>query len=163
MSDEVIHKPSASVYFNDKFILIKTLPGYRGYAADPDHEAIFLPENPNIQKCGDAVLFALKRSRQISLEEIPLYFERHAAAARYNAWVSEMIERYAYKDRRSLFKNLRNCGIRQVEGSIVFVPMDHEKAEQWLGIGDEANVTIASDAPVSEVGEVLRLALSRCT
>lgn len=163
MSDEVIHKPSASVYFNEKFIVIKTLSGYRSYAEDPDHEAIFLPKNPTSQDCGGAVLLALKRSRHISLEEIPTFFDRHAAAARYESWINEMVVRYAYKDRRSLFKNLRNCGIKQVENSIVFVPMDHEKAEQWLGIGDEANVTIASDAPASEVGGALLVALGRCT
>lgn len=163
MSDEVVHEPSASVYFNDKFTFIETLSGYRRYSTDPDHEAIFLPENPSSQECGDAVLLALKRSRHISLDEIPVYFERHAAAARYNAWVNEMIERYAYKNRRSFFKGLRNCGIQQRGDSIVFVPMDHEKAESWYGIGDEANVTIASDAPAAEVGDALRVALSRCT
>lgn len=163
MNRQVAHTPSASVYFNDRFIVIKTLSGYRSYAADPDLDAIFLPENSSSQEYGNAVLLALKRSRHISLEEIPTYFERHAAAARYNGWVNEMIERYAYKSRRSFFKSLRNCGINQEDGSITFVPMDQEKAESWCGIGDEANVTIPADAPATEVGHALRLALSRCT
>lgn len=163
MSAEVIHEPSASVYFNEKFILIKTLSGYRSYSADPDFDAIFISDNSSNQDLGDAVLLALKRSRHISLEEIPIYFERHAAAARYNSWVNEMMERYSYKSRRSFFKNLRNCGIRKRGDSIVFVPMHHKKSEEWHGIDDEVNVTIASNAPVSEIGEALRLALSRCT
>jgi len=75
------------------------------------------------------------------------------------------MERYGYKTKHALFKNMKSCGIVISGGQLVFSPSHHDKLDSWSRSKDDGieDVIISSDCPYAEVGAALRLAFSRCT
>jgi hypothetical protein len=84
---------------------------------------------------------------------------------RYAAWVKALMERYGYKTKRAMFKNMEHCGVTLSEGVIRIVPMRHVKPEAWEGLGkdDAGRVELPAASSPAEIGAALRLAFSRCT
>jgi len=75
------------------------------------------------------------------------------------------MDRYGYRTKRALFKNMKSCGILAEGDVIIISPSRHEKLEAWgreKGDGIEDVVIEANRSP-SEIGAALRLAFSRCT
>ena len=75
------------------------------------------------------------------------------------------MERYGYKTKRALFKDMKKCSIESNRGQITIRPSYHEKLEAWSGKGvsESDYVIIPSGSSPSDVGAALRLAFSRCT
>ncbi|WP_244657538.1 contact-dependent growth inhibition system immunity protein [Pseudomonas syringae] len=86
---------------------------------------------------------------------------------RYDQWVSGTLERYSYKNKRALFKDMKKCSIESKGGQITIRPGHHEKLEAWAwsgkGLSESDYVIIPSGSSPSDVGAALRLAFSRCT
>ncbi len=127
-----------------------------------DHEAEEFLMEPNASDLalGAAILKSLSQSRFLPLAEAQSRRER--VAELYDAWVAKIMERYSYKSKRAMFKNMKNCGIYLVEGQIRICPMRHDKLEGWEGLEKSEDVFVPTDAPLEEIGVALRLALSRC-
>jgi len=166
----------ADAGFNKDFIYVMTHSGYRSSRADPrgvEHHAS--PEVSD-QDLGGMVLDALAHSRFVLPEprkdvcihpevvfDMDLY-DYDLTNQRYEKWVKENLERYGYKTKRALFKDMKKCNIESVGGQIFIRPSCHEKLEAWSGKGISENdhVVIPSSSSSNDVGAALRLAFSRC-
>ncbi len=126
---------------------------------------------------GEAVLDALTQSRWVlpvrkidskypdDVEfDLDLY-DYKQSAERYEIWIKMLMERYGYKTKRALFKDLQNCQISVKDGIMKIVPLRHTKLEQWEGLGSNnaGAVEIPTDSTTEEIGAALRLAFARCT
>ena len=92
-------------------------------------------------------------------------YDRDKTVERYKDWIGRLQEKYSYKTKRALFKDMKRCGIKCRMGQIIIRPSHHEKLELWTGKGlsesDFFNVLFESDSAV--IGATLRLAFNRCT
>lgn len=175
--NDIVKTAWADAGANKDFIYIKTHSGYRSSRADPlgvEHHA-----SPEItdQNLGAVVLDALAHSRFVLPEprtdvwvhpeatfDMDLY-DHNLTNQRYDQWVSGTLERYGYKAKRALFKDMKKCSIENKMGQIIIRPSFHEKLEVWSGKGlsESDYVIIPSGSTPSDVGAALRLAFSRCT
>ena len=71
------------------------------------------------------------------------------------------MEKYGYKTKRSMFKNMKSVSIQRKENQIIFGPSHHEKLEVWGRT--KGDIIIPANSSPAEVGAALRLAFSRCT
>ncbi|MCU1719279.1 contact-dependent growth inhibition system immunity protein [Pseudomonas sp. 5P_3.1_Bac2] len=175
--NDVVKTAWADAGVNQEFIYVKTYSGYRSSRADPqgvEHHAS--PETSD-QELGFAVLDALTHSRFVLPEprkdvwihpeatfDMELY-DYSLTNLRYDQWVGSILERYGYKTKRALFKDMKKCSIESKRDQITIRPSHHEKLEAWSGngISESDYVTIPSGSSPSDVGAALRLAFSRCT
>ncbi len=175
--NDVVKTTWADAVFNKEFICVKTYSGYRSSRADPqgvEHHA-----SPEIsdQELGVVVLDALAHSRFVLPEprkdvwihpeatfDMELY-DYSLTNQRYDQWVENTLERYGYKTKRALFKDMKKCSIESTKGQITIRPSHHEKLEAWSGkgINESDYVIIPTSSDPSDVGAALRLAFSRCT
>jgi hypothetical protein len=154
----------ASAYQNQDFINIKTFSGYGKKAVDPDGVQILLPPDASNEDLGKATLAALSKSRIIDISEIATFFDLDNTMKNYNNWVADLMNKYGYKTKRALFKNMMQCSIEIRNGVLTIYPSHHEKLEAWGGDGftDDDNVVLPINSTAEEIGAGLRLAFSRC-
>ena len=118
-----------------------------------------------MQRIGETILQALSDSRTLTeLAERVVFFDLEKGKEQYVTWIAMLMERYGYKTKKSLFKDMKNCGIHCVNDVITISPTRHEKLEAWDGMGLKSsdNVILSVDSAPAEIGAGLRLALSRC-
>jgi len=74
------------------------------------------------------------------------------------------MERYGYRTRRALFKDMEYCGIFRKDEKIVFWPLIHKKLELWSRLKSDGieDVIVPANGSPSEIGAALRLAFDRC-
>ncbi|WP_156876972.1 contact-dependent growth inhibition system immunity protein [Paludibacterium yongneupense] len=91
-------------------------------------------------------------------------YDNKQGADRYSVWIETLMERFNYKTKRALFKNMMNCNISIREGVMTIGPTHHEKLEGWGREKDDGieDVVISADSTPVEIGAALRLAFSRC-
>lgn len=163
----------AAVVCNADFICVETWSGYRGGTdRDPKGKQHLLSPDASDLALGEAVQDALAHSRWVlpSRREGVTYpegveFDMSACdfKVNYPAWMSALMERYGYKSKRALFKDMKSVSIESKDGVLTLTPSHHAKLEAWEGIGEGAKVVIPVASPPEEMGAALRLALSRCT
>jgi hypothetical protein len=155
----------AEVLNNGDFICVETFSGLGMMGRDPQGARHFLPSNVSDEIFGAAVLDALAQSRILTLGEAGIFFDLELGKQRYAQWVADLMARYGYKTKRSVFKNMKRCSVERKNGTIIIRPSHHEKLEAWSGdgISKEDYVTLSADSSTVEVGAALRLAFSRCT
>ncbi|RWR02207.1 hypothetical protein ED28_09385 [[Pantoea] beijingensis] len=155
----------ASCYCTNEFLLIETQSGLGRTGRDPIFPSRLLPLSAENELVGEQILQALSDSRTLNiLEERVAFFDLEKGKEQYVAWVAMLMEKYGYKSKKTLFKDMKNCGIHCVNGVITISPTRHEKLEGWgreKGDGIE-DVILSTDSSPSEIGAGLRLALSRC-
>lgn len=151
---------------NNDFIFIETYSGYFNCLPDPEGKCFILSHSSADSEVGIGVLEALAVSRTIDPRMDPEFFNISGrVAVQYNEWVADLMVKFNYKNKRSLFRGMRSCSIVAVDGSLVMRPSHHEKLEAWSakGITEKDHVVVSSDSSLDEVGAALRLAFSRCT
>lgn len=155
----------SSCYYTNEFLLIETQSGLGMVAADPLFPAHLLQPDASEQDIGETILKALSDSRTLNvLEERVDFFDLEKGKNQYAAWVAMLMEKYGYKTKKALFKDMKNCGIHLTNDVIKISPTRHEKLEAWgrtKGDGIE-DVILPVDSSPAEIGAGLRLALSRC-
>lgn len=176
MSD-VVKTTWADAGVNKEFIYVKTYSGYRSSQADPQGVEHFFGPDATDKELGFAVLDALAHSRFVLPEprkdvwihpeatfDMELY-DYNSTNQRYDQWVGSTLERYVYKTRRALFKDMKKCSIESKMGQITIRPSHHEKLETWSGKGlsESDYVIIPNGSSPSDLGAALRLGFSRCT
>lgn len=155
----------ASVYFNDVFLSVETYSGLGRIGIDPMFPPHYLQPDESDQCIGKAVLQALSNSRSLTLlEERVVFFDSKNSKEKYDSWVANLLGKYNYKNKKTLFKDMKKCGIHLANNKITFYPTVHEKLEAWSGekIHDSDYVIISADVPLAEIGASLKLAMSRC-
>lgn len=176
--NEIVKSAWTSAVCNDKFVCVQTYSGYGGGTnADLKGKLNFLAPNASDEEFGKALLDALAHSRFVLPEprtdawihpdvEFDLELTDYKlVASRYATWIGTLMERYGYKTKRALFKDMRKCSIDMKCGVITISPSHHEKPEAWgrtKGDGIE-DVVIPAESTPAEIGAALRLAFSRCT
>ncbi|GBR18834.1 hypothetical protein AA105894_2160 [Asaia spathodeae NBRC 105894] len=166
----------ANIKMNEKFINLKTHSGYRIFQYDYSGENIYLSPEVNNIDFGLEILSALGASRFVlpaprndvvvhpDVEyDAPLH-NYILTEERYRKWVTETMEKFGYKTKRAMFKNMKNCDVVKSSENMKIKPWFHNKLEAWSldGISEEDNVVIPADSSAEEIGVAARLALSRC-
>ncbi|MDA8428445.1 MAG: contact-dependent growth inhibition system immunity protein [Geobacteraceae bacterium] len=159
---EPIWKNSAGISATNEFINIYTYSGYRLLRADPTCEEHFLPIDAANELLGSIVMEALSKSRFLSLEDARALDEHEKN--RNEDWDKNVMERYAYKSKGALYKNMKYCSISSFDGLLTIYPTRHEKLQSW-GVDKRdgiENVIIPVNSSMAEIGDAIRLAFSRC-
>jgi hypothetical protein len=153
----------ASCYCTNEFLLIETQSGLGRTSADPLFPPNLLPPDADDQCTGETILQALSNSRTLNkLEDRVAFFDLEKNKEKYATWIARLIDKYGYKNKRALFKDMDHCIIHHVNDAITISPMRHEKLEAWEGLEQSENVILSLDSSPAEIGAGLRLALSRC-
>lgn len=175
--NDVIPRAWANAKLNKEFICIETYSGYRMSQADHKGVMHLLAPDASDQVIGEALMDALSKSRFVLPEprkdvwihpeatfDSDLY-DFNLMMQRYKKWVARLMEQYAYKTKRALFKDMKSCNVERKLGTLEMTPSHHEKLEAWSGDGftEADNVIIPTTSTPEEVGVALRLAFSRCT
>ncbi|HGG6757524.1 TPA: contact-dependent growth inhibition system immunity protein [Salmonella enterica subsp. enterica serovar Java] len=155
----------ATCYCTKEFLLIETQSGLGRTSADPLFPPHLLLPEANDECAGETILQALSNSRTLNkLEDRVAFFDLEKSKEKYAAWIAMLMDKYGYKTKRALFKDMKHCIIHCVNGVITISPTHHEKLEGWgrtKGDGIE-DVILPADSSPAEIGAGLRLALSRC-
>ncbi|EPG9047918.1 DUF1436 domain-containing protein [Klebsiella aerogenes] len=155
----------ANAFITNEFLLIETQSGLGRVRTDPEFSPHLLSPDADDQRIGETILQALSDSRTLTeLAERVVFFDLEKGKEQYVTWIAMLMERYGYKTKKSLFKDMKNCGIHCVNDVITISPTRHEKLEAWDGMGLKSsdNVILSVDSAPAEIGAGLRLALSRC-
>ncbi|ALB63003.1 hypothetical protein AFK62_11035 [Cronobacter condimenti 1330] len=155
----------AGIFCTPEFISIETYSGLGMVAVDPLFPSHLLSPESDDETIGKAILQALSDSRTLtSLDERVELFDLEKGKQRYSEWIAMLREKYGYKSKKALFKDMKHCGIHCVNGVMNISPFRHEKLEAWGDTGrDESDEVILSlENSPAEIGAGLRLALSRC-
>ncbi|MDT3664599.1 contact-dependent growth inhibition system immunity protein [Cronobacter dublinensis] len=153
------------IFCTPEFISIETYSGLGRVSRDPLFTPHLLSPESDDESIGKAILQALSDSRTlILLEERVELFDLEKGKQRYCEWIAMLREKYGYKSRKALFKDMKYCSIHCVNGVINISPSRHEKLEAWGGTGRGGNdkVILSLENSPAEIGAGLRLALSRC-
>jgi hypothetical protein len=163
MSTENDWMKNSSSKMSDKFFVIGSYSGYSLEFLDPEAPEFLLNIMASDEELGKAVVESLKNSRFLELEKAREL--RRITIENYPKWVAGLMEKYGYKTKRALFKNMLSCGMRLENGVIIIRPSHHETLEGWGSgkITEKDYVHVTFDAPPAEIGAALRLAFSRCT
>lgn len=154
----------ANVKSNSDFIVIDTFSGYFGSSLDPRGVQHLLVPDVNNCDLAVALLDALTHSRVAKPDEAPdLYDGRDGLAQRYRTWVQHLMQRYGYKTKRALFKNMKDCSVYHREGdTFTFIPSQRDALDGWTPLPEDQYVVIPSESSAADIGAALKLALSRC-
>lgn len=153
----------SACYCTNKFLLIETQSGLGRTSSDPLFPPHLLLPDADDQCTGEAILQALSDSRTLDdLEDRVVFFDLKKGKEKYANWVAMLMDKYGYKTKRALFKDMNHCIIHYVNDVITISPMRHEKLEAWEGLDQSENIILSLDNPPAEIGAGLRLALSRC-
>ncbi|WP_091865642.1 contact-dependent growth inhibition system immunity protein [Methylobacterium brachiatum] len=178
MSEQVIRGYWAHAWHNKDFILIQTYSGYRGGTnGDFKGKTNYLEPDATDEVLGSAVQDAMAHSRWVlpAPREGTTYPEGvefdadlgdwKISKERFELFVKNVMRKYRYKTKGTLFQDMKNCSIEKKNGQIKFMPMHHEKFDRWSRTkGDGIEDFIIPDTSTNaEIGAALRTAFSRCT
>lgn len=163
-----------SVKANHDFITVQTLSGYRSWRMDPQGVMLTLLPSADNEALGAAVLAALDASRFVLAEprqgawihpeatfDKRLY-DLDFLKSTSDEWVAMHMRQFGYKSRRELFGKLINCNIERRGDQIRTSPTAQEELEGWGGMSQDQHVILPRSSTPVEVGEGVRLAMSRC-
>jgi|SRR5690606_17949918 len=153
----------ASAKRTEKFIFIATYSGRGLLAMDADGAGHVLSVDASDDELGVAVLDAIERSRFLQPEEARRFLSPDQVKKNHDDWIKEMLNLFSYTSRRDLFRGMKSCDIRLVDGEIVICPTEHPKLEAWEVLGDEMMIRVSGGASSSEIGAVLRTGFDRCS
>jgi len=164
---EPVHKKWASVYFNGDFYIASSSSGYRSCVRDPLGFEGHLAPTATDEELGKVLLEAVAQSRFLrpeQREEFDQLFNPMRIAASYETWVDSLLERYKYKTKRDLFRNMALCNITVIANEVEIFPMRHEKLESWAGLKGEGieGIVLPLGSSHELLGKALRIAFDRC-
>ena len=175
--NDVVRGRWAGAFDNADFLCVETYSGYRGGVRDHKGKQHLLEPDVSDEILGAALLDAMAHSRFVlparrtdvwqhpEVEfDLDLY-DYKLGIERTSEWTKSLMERYGYKAKRALFKDMKFCSIDWIDDVITILPWHHEKLEAWSGDGISASdrVVIPANSTPAEIGAALRLAFSRCT
>ncbi|MGI2030388.1 contact-dependent growth inhibition system immunity protein [Endozoicomonas acroporae] len=160
----IVRKQWATAYATPEFITINTCSGFRSSARDPLGEEFFFSWDVSDEVLGAGIVSSLTASRLLEPDQIGMFFDLSFIKENYEKWVEKLIEKYNYKSRRALFKNMKHCMIERVDGVMTIKPTNHEKLEGWGGKGvkHEDYKILDETVQVEEIGRSLRDCFAKC-
>ncbi|WP_083861338.1 contact-dependent growth inhibition system immunity protein [Microvirga lotononidis] len=149
-------------YKTADFISIVTHSGYRGSAIEIGRAYCIVPATINERDLGIAAQECLGKSRFLSLEQIPDFFELGRLKRDHDLWIDELMQKHGFKTKRALFKSMLSCNLTISDDVLTIEPTVHEKLEGWSGRGEEETIVLPADSSPGEVGAAIRAAFERC-
>lgn len=157
-------KPRASVFMNERVILVQTDSGYHRGMRDYDGPLFALSRGCSDEELGDALCACIRASRVIKLEEVKHFFDL--------AWREKMpdrdapiMETYGYRSREEFYRNMMFCMADRIDADVVILPWVHRGGERWSGPQPSdgiENVVVPFNSSPPVIGAALREGLSRC-
>ncbi len=154
----------ASIYANHGLISLSTDSGYRMSGLDPQGIEAFLLESCSDEELGQRLMEALARSRVLSPEELGEFFSLENMNKKYEAWVAKLLAALNGMPRRKAFSKMKLCHAVVTSGQLKLIPNRKERGEAWSGrgISETDCVSLPFSSSGAEIGQALRMALSRC-
>ncbi len=155
----------ASVFWNEKFIRISTQAIGMIIVGDPLVEPQYLAHDVDDVMLGTTLRQCLQKSRQIEMTD----FQKMFKAGVFNQLDEERsqaaMQKYGYKTKRALYKNMLCCWISVFDGKIEIKPTHHKALDAYSGISNDGPEiqhlpVTCSDA---ELGAALREGFKHCT
>lgn len=154
-----------NVYFNGDLFWINTLStGMLAYP-EPDAEPYILAPEVDNAELGRTVKKALQVSKQVGLEEFQRIFKSNVLKNLEKDRETQVIQQFAYRNRREMYKAMDCCSITCVENKISISPSHHDSLDGYSGVGEGGSEVIHLDASISEeeLGVAIREGFKRCT
>ncbi|ECD4126461.1 DUF1436 family protein [Salmonella enterica subsp. enterica serovar Galiema] len=153
----------AGANLTDKFLSLETYSGLGRYSSDPDCPCQLLSIDSDDVCISHELLQALKNSRTYTSEESEEYLSLEKTQVEYDEWVIVLMEKYNYRTRRALFKNMKYCSIICVNNIIKIQPTRHTKLEGWSWAGHDKDVIrLPVTSEPEKIGSALRQAFECC-
>lgn len=157
----ITFRKTTQIYRSDKFISIEALSGIPGlmYQEDEPYRVYLNPDAAD-EVIGRTLLTALDKSRYVDNSE-PAFFAPDRAVQVWEDWEKDIMQRYGFKSKREIYRNLDWCAGQMFDGKIKIQP--HRRSPPaWRSLPAEKTVFIPMTDDAETVGAALRLALSRC-
>ncbi|OAT24260.1 contact-dependent growth inhibition system immunity protein [Proteus myxofaciens] len=157
------HNLYADIYFNYDYYIIVTISGCYIHFIDFRNEYKILNDNVANNDLGYYAKIALAKSEK--LDENSEYFNQlYNDKTSYPKWTKKIIKEYGYKNKTSLFKNMKLCGLSVIEGEIIIRPQNHLRMDHWVGQGipDSAIITLNADCSDELLGASIKEGFTRC-
>lgn len=155
----------AAVFCNQDFLCISTQStGLLAYA-EPSAKPLYLPSDVSDEILGKSIRNALALSKQVGLEEFQEIWKSgiiHSLDNQRDAWA---MEKYGYKTKRAMYKNMLCCWISCVDEKLQVKPTHRKTLDTYSGISIDGPeiLRIPEYASDAEVGAALREGFIRCT
>jgi hypothetical protein len=158
-----------AVYCNGEKILFEPLFGYAQYVPLPNSKRkIFNISNLSDKQLGKELLEVLSNSRTLDIAEVNSFFNNERLEKEDKECLSIMIKLFNKKNKTELYKCLMKIRIyTEYKDNVTNMrPTKHCRSDVYSGIspgeGPEI-IRIPLSSSDEEIGEALKLALTRCT
>lgn len=153
----------ASVYYNGDYYILVTFSGCSIYIMDLKKGCKVLPNDILDEELGYYAKNALIKSERIK-ENSDKFHQMYNDKKIYQDWTKKIIKEYGYKNKTSLFKNMKLCGLSVIEGEIIIRPQNHLRMDHWVGQGipDSAIITLNADCSDELLGASIKEGFTRC-
>lgn len=154
----------ATVFYNGSFFWLNTQAVGMIAVGDAEIEPQFLATDVDDETLGAAVQRSVLRSRQIEMTEFQKSFNSGAYNELDEVREKQVMQKYGYKTKRALYKNMDRCSVDLSDGKIKIQPMHHKSLDGYSATtsGPEPFVVDAAICD-AELGAALREAFKRCT
>ncbi|WP_093212860.1 MULTISPECIES: contact-dependent growth inhibition system immunity protein [unclassified Variovorax] len=151
-----------SVFCSRDFYCMWPQTGHRLLCNDPRLDYVLLPPDSSPESLGTHVRLALNQSTAIPWEEFQVIFNSGDVQKAVSRWEDELSKKFGYKTRKALFKNMKNCLVKESDEGIEFTPTRQDRLDGWQGLGAEEKIHISSESSNEAVGAALLKTLGRC-
>jgi CDI immunity protein len=155
----------ANASWNGQFYLLTTMSqGMLDYG-EPSVPPYFLPPDVDDKTLGATLRQALSGSKKVGVEEFQKIFHSGIIQERGKAREAEAMEKYGYKTKRALYKNMLCCWISVFDGNIEIKPTHHKVLDAYSGLSNDGPEIqhLAVTCSDAELGAALREGFKRCT
>jgi len=155
----------AEVGFNsDYFDVTSVSIGMLNYS-EPSVAPQYLPPHVDDATLGASLRRALAASKRVSVEEFQKIFASGIVQKLGKEREQDVMQKYGYKSRRALYKNMMCCWISVFDGLLEIKPTHHKSMDSYSGISNDGPEIIRLPLTVSdaELGAALREGFKRCT
>jgi hypothetical protein len=161
-------KKYCSLHYNIDFLEINTrsiCPCLSNtIAEDPKGIGIYTKDVSNNRVIGESTLKVLSKSRILDVNSPDVDdFLFSSIRKRYNANINCKMQKYDYKTKTAMLKNMQLCYVEQTSETITFIPLKHDKLEGYDGMDKIFNVMISAGSSLEIIGAAVKYSIVRCT
>ena len=151
-------------FFNDNFFWLHTQAVGMINVGDPLVEPEYLAPYVDDAMLGATLRQCLQKSRHIEMSE----FQKMFKAGVFNQLDEERgqaaMQKYGYKTKRALYKNMLCCWISMFDGKVKIAPSHQKSVDSYTATKDGPEpFTLHGPISDAELGAALREGFKRCT
>jgi hypothetical protein len=154
----------ATVYLTELFFELVTMSQGMLRYGEPSAPLHHLPPNASDTALGATLRIALSASKRVSVEDFQKIFHSGIIQKTGEDRTKSTMQKYGYKTKRALYKNMMCCWISVLDGKIEIAPSHHKSLDSYTATQDGPE-PLFLDASISdaELGAALREGFKRCT